>query len=415
MAGSGAPWNLVLAMRSSKTLPGNRGQRIQALFEAARGLGPAQQAAFLDRACAGDIEIRRELDAILAAARGPTDQRLRKLMDADMDRTAVDEHTAVARRVRDQGRAAQTLLPEPGTRIGQYEIVRELGRGGMAVVYLARDVKLGRRVAIKFLQANEGSLARRFVLEAQATARCVHENIVVIHDVKEYQGNPFMVLEYLQGQTLGSYLKDGKVPAYRAVQLMTPVVRALVCAHEHKLVHRDLKPGNIFLTSAGAIKVLDFGVAKYLQRELPRGQREPLTGTMSLPSLAGSEHTGHGVLVGTMPFMSPEQWNADPVDHRTDLWAVGIMLYMMVVGRPRSTRWAATSSWSRASSTSPCPARATPAWTCRRPWPISSIIACASARSSASPRPRSCSPTSSASCPIATAASSAWARAPTPA
>jgi serine/threonine protein kinase len=324
-------------MRSSKTLPGNRGQKLQALFEAARGLSPAQQASYLDQACAGDIEIRREIDAILAAARGPTDQRLRKLMDADMERTVVDKDTVAARRVQDQAAAghAATLLPEPGTRIGQYELVRELGRGGMAVVYLARDVKLGRRVAIKILQANEESLARRFVLEAQATARCVHENIVVIHDVKEYQGNPFMVLEYLQGQTLSSYLKDSKLPAYRAVQLMVPVVRALVCAHEHNLVHRDLKPGNIFLTSSGAIKVLDFGVAKYLHRELPQGFRAQVTshGTTSLPSLVGSDLTSHGVLVGTMPFMSPEQWNAEPVDHRTDLWAVGMMLYMMVVGR----------------------------------------------------------------------------------
>jgi serine/threonine protein kinase len=324
-------------MRSSKTLPGNRGQRIQALFEAARGLNPAQQASFLDQACAGDIEIRREIDAILAAARGPTDQRLRKLMDMDMERTVVDKETVVARRVQDDAAAgdAATLLPEAGTRIGQYELVRELGRGGMAVVYLARDVKLGRRVAIKFLQANEGSLAQRFVLEAQATARCVHENIVVIHDVKEYQGNPFMVLEYLQGQTLSSYLKDSKLPAYRAVQLMVPVVRALVCAHEHNLVHRDLKPGNIFLTGSGAIKVLDFGVAKYLHRELPHGFRAQITshGTTSLPSIVGSDLTSHGALVGTMPFMSPEQWNAEPVDHRTDLWAVGIMLYIMVAGR----------------------------------------------------------------------------------
>jgi hypothetical protein len=324
-------------MRHSKTLPGHRGQKIQALFEAARRLTPAQQAAFLDQACAGDIEIRREIDAILAAARGPTDERLKKLMHGDREPAVAETKTVPARPVRDEPAVdhTDTLLPEPGTRIGQYELVRELGRGGMAVVYLARDIKLGRRVAIKFLQTNEGSLARRFVLEAQATARCVHENIVVIHDVKEYQRNPFMVLEYLQGQTLSTHIKDGKLPAYRAVQLVVPVVRALVCAHEHKLVHRDLKPGNIFLTTSGSIKVLDFGVAKYVRRELAQARREQLTGsgTTSLPWLGGADLTRHGALVGTMPFMSPEQWNADSVDHRTDLWAVGIMLYIMVVGR----------------------------------------------------------------------------------
>ncbi len=306
------------------------------LFEAARELSPAQQASFLDRECAGDFAIRLEIEAILAAARGPTDQRLKKLIDDD--RTVVDDQTVKARPARDEPESPAdpaTLLPEPGTRIGQYELVRELGRGGMAVVYLARDVKLGRRVAIKFLQSNEAALTRRFVLEAQATARCVHENIVVIHDVKEYQAIPFMVLEYLQGQTLSSHIKDGKVPPYRAVQLMVPVVRALVCAHEHKLVHRDLKPGNIILTNSGAIKVLDFGVAKYVHGELAHEHGEQLTGggTTSLPWLANSELTSHGALVGTMPFMSPEQWNAEPVDHRTDLWAVGVMLYIMVTGR----------------------------------------------------------------------------------
>jgi serine/threonine protein kinase len=323
-------------MRTSKPQPRGRSQKIQALFEAARELSPAQQSSFLDRECAGDFAIRLEIEAILAAARGPTDQRLKKLIDAD--RTLVDDQTVKARPGRGEPESPPdpaTLLPEPGTRIGQYELVRELGRGGMALVYLARDIKLGRRVAIKFLQTNEGALAQRFVLEAQATARCIHENIVVIHDVKEYQGNPFMVLEYLQGQTLSNYLKDGKLPAYRAVQLMAPVVRALVCAHEHKLVHRDLKPGNIILTTAGTVKVLDFGVAKYVHGELTQAHREQLTsgGTTSLPWLAGTELTSHGALVGTMPFMSPEQWNAEPVDHRTDLWAVGIMLYIMVAGR----------------------------------------------------------------------------------
>jgi hypothetical protein len=336
MAGSRGfvePW---LAMRTSKPQSRRRSQRIQALFEAARALSPAQQASFLDRECADDFGVRLEIEAILAAARAPTDQRLKKLVHDEG--TLVDDRTMKARPARDElERPADpaTLLPEPGTRIGQYELVRELGRGGMAVVYLARDIKLGRRVAIKFLQSNEAALTRRFVLEAQATARCIHENIVVIHDVKEYQANPYMVLEYLQGQTLSHHIRDSKLPPYRAVQLMVPVVRALVCAHEHKLVHRDLKPANIFLTSAGTIKVLDFGVAKYLHEELTRAHRNQLTsgGTTSLPALAGTDLTGHGALVGTIPFMSPEQWNAEPVDHRTDLWAVGIMLYMMVAGR----------------------------------------------------------------------------------
>ncbi len=242
------------------------------MFEAARGLSPAQQASFLDQECAGEVEIRREIEAILGAAQGPTDQRLKKLAGPDRDNAYQDtvverpmrlvpDATEVLERQTSTG-PATTLQPKAGMHIYQYELIRELGSGGMGAVYLARDTKLGRRVAIKFLQHSNRALSERFLLEAQATARCSHENIVVIHDVKEHGGVPFMVLEYLQGSTLGDLIGDDRVPPSRAVQLVVPVVRALVCAHQHKIVHRDLKPPNIFMTDTGIIKVLDFGVAK---------------------------------------------------------------------------------------------------------------------------------------------------------
>src|SRR5262249_12857695 len=147
------------------------------------------------------------------------------------------------------------------------EILRELGRGGMGAVYAARDTKLGRKVAIKFLSSNNHpELTARFILEAKATARCSHENIVVIHEVGERDGNPFMVLEYLQGVPLTQLLQGGrKLPPAQAVELMVPVVRALTAAHAHNIVHRDLKPDNIFVTDSGTIKVLDFGIAKLAQ------------------------------------------------------------------------------------------------------------------------------------------------------
>jgi serine/threonine protein kinase len=172
-------------------------------------------------------------------------------------------------------RPAAAPPPVPGTRIGQYELIRLLGRGGMGEVHLARDLRLGRLVAIKLLTTQRPDLGERFLAEARATARCHHENIVVIYEVGEVGsagGHPYMVLEYLEGQTLRQWLREhaatsgehAPVPPGRAVELMLPVVRALAYAHGQGIVHRDLKPENVMLTRAGVIKVLDFGIAKLL-------------------------------------------------------------------------------------------------------------------------------------------------------
>jgi eukaryotic-like serine/threonine-protein kinase len=239
-------------------------------------------------------------------------------------------------------------IPKPGTRIEKYELIRELGRGGMGAVFLARDLKLGRRVAIKFLQSSQPELNARFILEARATARFQHENIIVIHEVDEYQGNPFMVLEYLQGTPLDKLLKEGRrLPPSRVVEIAVAVTRALVLAHEHNIVHRDLKPGNIFLTESGTVKVLDFGIAKLMQEHEPQAAAGSPSAVASILaglqdeeiSRSGSSGTGEspltrqGAIVGTLPFMSPEQWGVDAVDHRTDIWAMGILLFRMAAGK----------------------------------------------------------------------------------
>jgi WD40 repeat protein/serine/threonine protein kinase len=248
---------------------------------------------------------------------------------------------AAASRVPDQ--------PGPGTRIGQYELIRPLGRGGMGEVHLARDLRLGRLVAVKRLGAHSPGLTERFLAEARTTARCMHENIVVIHEVGEQDGHPYMVLEYLEGQTLRQWLREhaaaageqAPVPPGRAVELMLPVVRALAYAHERGIVHRDLKPENVMLTRSGTIKVLDFGIAKLLSAPghdrdtsdgVPRGAVDGISGSRAR-AVSGPVAVHSSSLIGTLPYMSPEQMNVGVIDHRSDIWTVGIMLFELVTGR----------------------------------------------------------------------------------
>jgi serine/threonine protein kinase len=258
-----------------------------------------------------------------------------------------------------------------GRYIQQYELIRELGRGGMGVVHLARDLQLGRLVAVKMLTRPGAGVHRdRFLAEARATARCRHENIVVIHDMGVHDDQPYLVLEYLRGQTLrqsmdarlggafdvhdssGSF---GRPPAPlapgRVAEIMVPVVRALVCAHGMGIIHRDLKPANIMLTEEGVTKVLDFGVAK-----IGAARDDGIEGADASEELL--ELTSLGARLGTLPYMSPEQMVGDLVDHRTDVWAIGIIMFELVTGAhplaplspARCTRWSMAPR--------PCPASA---------------------------------------------------------
>jgi serine/threonine protein kinase len=223
--------------------------------------------------------------------------------------------------------------PVPGVRIHQYEMIEMIGKGGMGSVFLARDLRLGRRVAVKFLRSTEPVLTRRFLAKARTTARCQHDNIVEIYEVGEHNGAPYIVIEYLNGKPLTYLTENGqKLPYTRAVEIMCPVLRALQCAHEHGIAHRDLKPDSIFITEAGTIKVLDFGNAKDAGAEKAGQPRMP--SPLELATGTNSSLARVGTFMGTLKYMSPEQWGIGiEIDHLTDVWACGILLHRMICGR----------------------------------------------------------------------------------
>jgi len=207
------------------------------------------------------------------------------------------------------------LHPTPGTRIGPYEVVEKLGAGGMGDVYAARDLRLQRMVAIKICH---GEFGARFEREARAVAALNHPNICTLHDI----GPDYLVMELVEGETLAGVISQRSLKPLAASQIARQIARALAAAHHRQIIHRDLKPGNIKITPDGVVKVLDFGLAKSLE---------------VLPS-DGATATAHaataaGVVMGTVDYMSPEQAEGLPVDQRTDIWSLGIVLYQMVAGR----------------------------------------------------------------------------------
>ncbi len=218
-----------------------------------------------------------------------------------------------------------------GTRLGPYEIVALLGSGGMGEVYRARDPRLAREVAIKVLPAAFSAnpdRVRRFEQEARAAAALNHPNILAVHDVgREHLAGDeilFVVSELLEGQTLRALLAGGALPARRAMEYATHVASGLAAAHEKNIVHRDLKPENVFITSDWLVKILDFGLAK-----LTEPAAAGLTATLAT---TGRVETATGVVMGTVGYMSPEQLRGQAVDHRSDIFSFGAMLYEMLAG-----------------------------------------------------------------------------------
>ena len=223
----------------------------------------------------------------------------------------------------------------PGTRLGPYEVVSPIGSGGMGEVYRARDTRLDRTVAIKVLSSElsaDPDLRRRLEREARAISSLNHPHICTLYDIGRQDQTEYMVLEYLDGQTLAERLKRGSLPTEQVLRYGIQIADALEKAHRQGIVHRDLKPGNIMLTGSG-VKLLDFGLAKVIpsNRSYGPGQESP-TLHKDLPT-ASKALTAEGTLVGTFPYMSPEQLEGRDADARSDIFALGAVLYEMIAGR----------------------------------------------------------------------------------
>ncbi len=276
--------------------PLGRWRQIETLFAEAIDLEPADRTAFLE-ARAEDPELRRDLERLLTAH----DRAGDFLRELDTARTAA------------MLRSAEEDLAA-GEPIGPYRVLRRLGRGGMGVVYLARDPRLGRLVALKLLPPHRSAdpiARRRLAEEAKAASTLDHPCIATIYEVGEAPGQRlYIAMAYYRGETLRERIARGPLPIADAVDIAVQIADGLAAAAERGIVHRDIKPGNVILTAAGAAKIVDFGVAK----------------------MAGDALTRTSATGGTVAYMSPEQTRAERVDPRTDIWSVGVVLYEMLAG-----------------------------------------------------------------------------------
>jgi serine/threonine protein kinase len=289
----------------------DRLRQVEEIFHDARERAPGERVGFLDQACAGDDALRREVELLIAA-----DEQAGSLIE------------------RPAFQIAAPLIAEDRSRsligksIGHYQIIALLGKGGMGEVYRTRDTRLGREVAIKVLPREYSADAdrlRRFEQEARAAGMLNHPNILTIYDIGTHGGAPYLVCELLEGETLREQLRGAALPLRWAFDYAVQMARGLAAAHDKGIVHRDLKPENIFITKDWRLKILDFGLAK-LRRPLPGGAVE--TGAPTNPL-----STAPGVVMGTVGYMSPEQVRAEEVDHRSDIFAFGAILYEMLAGQ----------------------------------------------------------------------------------
>jgi serine/threonine protein kinase len=283
--------------------------RVKEVFEAALGHAPEERSFFVGQACGGDDLLCSEVESLLSSY--------------EQEKSFLETPAAAL--------AAHSLVKEEsaalvGQQLGRYQIVREIGRGGMGVVYLAQDVSLDRPVALKLLPkhlTSDPNRLRRFDREARAASALNHHNILTIYEIAQLDGLHSIATEFIDGVTLRERIKSKDLELSETLNIAEQIASALMAAHEAGIVHRDIKPENVMLRRDGYVKVLDFGLAKLTEQQTVKRVN-------ASAAIAGT-NTDTGVM-GTVGYMSPEQARGESVDHRTDIFSLGVLIYEMVTG-----------------------------------------------------------------------------------
>lgn len=288
-----------------------RWQQVKQLFHAALERAPGERSEFLAQACVSDPELRMEVESLISAHHQPP---------VFIDRPAFEPSTTVH-----SGEHEEPLITQV---MGPYKILRKLGKGGMGEVYLARDTRLGRSVALKVLRHDvtaRPARVQRFQQEARAASALNHPNILTIHEVGQVDGRHFIATEFVDGKTLSALLAaGGRMSLDEALEVVLQVASALSAAHEAGIIHRDIKPENIMRRPDGYVKVLDFGLAKLIEWQTSSNETEP--------DDFETVQTDPGLVMGTINYMSPEQARGQDVDARTDIFSLGVVFFEIITG-----------------------------------------------------------------------------------
>ena len=287
-----------------------RWQQVKDIFNSAIAHGPAERSSFISQACSGDEELRSEVESLIAS---------HEQSGSFIDQPAFEVAASLL--------AGERAELKPGYTIASYEVISFITRGGMGEVYLAEDKRLGRKVALKLLPAsfttNDDRL-RRFEQEARAASALNHPNIITIFEIRQAAGSHIIATEYVEGETLRQRLVRAPLTLSETLNIAIQVADALAAAHKAGIIHRDIKPENIMLRPDGYVKVLDFGLAKLSEQVSPAVAAEAPTIQV---------RTGSGIVIGTAGYMSPEQARGLSVDHRSDIFSLGAVIYEMVTRR----------------------------------------------------------------------------------